>query len=732
MRAPRFIQVALPVPLSRLFDYRLADNEPPPLPGSRLRVPFGKRSLVGIGLALSETSELPPGQIRVIQEVLDREPVIDTELLQLARWTAEYYQHPLGETLLHILPALLRQGAAAQERPPAPARLGVQLTHEGRGLPSGALGRAPRQSALIASLQAEPTLSLEACQARGFSRGIIRQLKLKGLIEECELSAGMTDCEAPLSLLDEQRQALDSLTPGKFQPCVLEGATGSGKTEVYLQAIARLQAHQAHSQALVLVPEIALTPQMLTRFRRRFGDTVVGLHSGLSDSERLDAWVRARRGDARIVIGTRSAIFTPLAHPGIIIVDEEHDTSFKQQEGLRYNARDLALVRASQLNIPVILGSATPALETLHNAQQGRYQHLLLSQRTGAQLKAPIQVVDLAREPQQQGIAGTSHAAIERHLAAGNQVMVFLNRRGFAPTLQCADCGWIAGCPHCDARLTLHRQPAHLRCHHCDYRRRPPSHCEACHSRRLQPLGQGTERTEESLGQAFPATPIIRIDRDSTRGKQSMSRLLAQVHRGEPCILVGTQMLAKGHHFPHLTLVVVMDADSGLFSADFRAAERMGQLLTQVAGRAGRAQKPGEVFLQSRYPDHPYLQTLIHQGYRAFADLLLKERELGQMPPYSHLALVRADAPDPRVAEAFLQRAKLLAQGLATEDIELLGPLPALMERRGQRYRFLLQCKSEWRPSLRQFMQALISALNSETTQHNLRWSVDVDPQDMS
>jgi len=726
----RIAQVALPVPLHRLFDYQLADDTPKIAPGCRVRVPFGNRSLVGIVVALSDSTDLSPAQIRHVEQCLDTEPLLDTELMQLNRWTADYYHHPLGETLLHTLPTLLRQGAAAQERP-TPQSLGVQLTHEGRGLPTGALARARRQAELISALQTIAALSLEECKARGFSREVIRQLQLKGLIEICELEQTAPPCEPSLTLLPQQRQALDAIKPEGFQACLLEGATGSGKTEVYLQAIARIQAHQPHSQALVLVPEIALTPQMLSRFRQRFGDTVAGLHSGLNDSERLDVWVRARSGKARIIIGTRSAIFTPLAHPGIIIVDEEHDLSFKQQDGLRYNARDLALVRARQAKIPVILGSATPALETLHNTNQGRYHHLRLSQRTGTQHRAPIHMVDLASEAQHQGMAQSSQAAIERHLQAGNQVMVFLNRRGFAPTLQCADCGWIADCPHCDARLTLHRQPVHLRCHHCDHRRTPPARCTVCHSSRLQPLGQGTARMEESLAQAFPTTPIIRIDRDSTRGQHSLTKLLKPVHQGQPCILIGTQMLAKGHHFPHLTLVVVMDADAGLFSADFRSAERMGQLLTQVAGRAGRADKPGEVLLQSRYPEHPYLQTLIQQGYGVFAQLLLSERELGQMPPYSYLALLRADAPDPLLAESFLQRAKKLAHTLNTEGIELLGPLPALMERRGQRYRFLLQCKSLSRPQLRQFLHTFIEALRRETPPRNLRWAIDVDPQDM-
>ncbi|HEY7884659.1 MAG TPA: primosomal protein N', partial [Cellvibrionaceae bacterium] len=595
------------------------------------------------------------------------------------------------------------------------------------------LKRAPKQAAVIAALQQYNAISLEQCRELGFSSEVIRQLKNKQLIGECELAAPTPSLEEQLPLLPEQQAALNAISPGEFHSYLLDGATGSGKTEVYLQAINKVFKQNPTAQALVLVPEIGLTPQMLTRFTRRFGNQIVSLHSGLNDRERLDGWLRAKSGEARIIIGTRSAIFTPQANLGIIIVDEEHDGSFKQQDGLRYNARDLAIVRGKNLGIPVLLGSATPALETLNNAEQGRFRHLRLTRSAVSTQQAAVKVIDLNTEQQQQGLTETSLKAIEQHIQAGNQVLVFLNRRGFAPTVQCADCGWIADCPNCDARLTLHHYPAHLHCHHCDFQRAHLKHCAACNSTRLQPLGLGTERSEQQLQQYFSHTPIIRIDRDSTRGKTALSTLLKPVHDGESCILVGTQMLAKGHHFPNVTLVVVVDADSGLFSADFRGAEHMGQLLTQVSGRAGREHKPGEVLLQSRYPDHPYLQTLITRGYHHFAHMLLDERRLGLMPPYSYLVLIRADAPSPTQAQTFLHNARKRAEAIRPDNsIEILGPLPALMEKRGQRYRFQLQLKALTRGDLKAFVTQLVPALEAISSHRSVRWSVDIDPQDMS
>src|SRR5690606_20138006 len=466
--------------------------------------------------------------------------------------------------------------------------------------------------------------------------------------------------EQPLILGSEQQAALERIAHSGFQVSLLDGATGSGKTEVYLQAIARVLAEG--KQALVLVPEIGLTPQTLARFQRRFALPIVALHSGLNDRERLDAWVKARNGDARIIIGTRSAIFTPLQNPGIIIIDEEHDNSFKQQDGFRYSARDLAVMRASRLDIPLLLGTATPSLETLHNGLQGRYQYLRLTQRAGTAQAPTIQLLDIRAQTLHEGFAPETLAAIATDISAGNQVLVFINRRGYAPTLECHDCGWLANCNHCSARMTVHQNPRHLHCHHCGHQRPLLRRCPSCHSDKLQPLGQGTERSEAALQQAFPGTRVLRIDRDSTRTRNAMHNLLQEVHTGVPCILVGTQMLAKGHHFTDVTLVVIIDADSGLFSTDFRGPERMVQLLLQVAGRAGRAEKHGRVILQSHHTEHPLVQTLMFKGYRAFAECILHERYITQLPPYRHLALLRAESKRAELAMEFLRLARQKAE----------------------------------------------------------------------
>lgn len=733
MTAPLYLTLALPTPLRRRFDYLAPPGDPSRWqPGMRFKVPFGRQQLVGVLVEVNTHTELQPKQLREILEVLDHEPVMPEELLQLCLWASDYYQCPPGEALHTALPVMLRQGE--------PARISAepvwQLTAEGKGLPQGALKRAPRQAALLTALQAQPVLNRADLALLDIPRAAVKALEDKGLVEakaadQTPAPSHKILAEQALTLNPEQQQALAQINSNGFQISLLDGATGSGKTEIYLQAIAETLAQGR--QALVLVPEIGLTPQTLSRFQRRFAQPVVALHSGLNDRERLDAWLMARNGSARIIIGTRSAIFTPLAQPGIIIVDEEHDSSFKQQEGFRYSARDLAAVRARRLDIPLILGSATPSLETLHNAQLGRYLHLHLHQRAGGAQPPKVELQDIRRQNLSAGFTQESLSAIEGEIKAGNQVLVFLNRRGYAPTLECHDCGWLAECPHCSARMTLHQAPRHLHCHHCDHQRPVPNRCPACQSSALQPLGQGTERSEAELEQLFPDTAVLRVDRDSTRRKHALRDLIEQVNTGEPCILIGTQMLAKGHHFADVTLVVILDADAGLFSTDFRGPERMGQLLLQVAGRAGRAEKPGRVILQSHHIDHPLVQTLMYRGYAPFAELILRERQLTYLPPFRHLALVRAESQRPENALEFLRRARHLAEQMlpASEQLSYLGPLPAMLEKRGGRFRFQLQINSAKRGPLQALLTQLSLQLETEPLGKRARWSLDVDPQDM-
>ena len=732
------LEIALPTPMRRRFDYLapvdVGDAEAAQLSaGVLVRVPFGHQELIGVLIQIKSNTDLDIEKLRPALAILDLQPALDTSLLELLLWAADYYQCSEGEALSTALPVLLRQGEAAQER----RETCWQLTTEGKGLPHGALKRSPKQALLMEALQQQKKLSRSDIAALNIPANIIKTLTDKNLIEKTfaddlvAVASASIYRQSPLTLSDEQEAAFSQISFGQFQINLLDGATGSGKTEIYLQAIAKVL--EAGQQALILVPEIGLTPQTIARFQKRFAVEVVSLHSGLNDRERLDAWLQARSGKARIVIGTRSAIFTPVPKLGIIIIDEEHDGSFKQQDGFRYSARDLAAVRANRLQIPLILGSATASLETLNNAQHGRYQHLRLNIRAGNAKPPEIQLLDIRGQALTEGFALETQVAISNEIAAGNQVLVFLNRRGYAPTLECHDCGWLATCPHCDLRMTVHQSPRHLHCHHCGHQRAMPRNCPSCKSSRLQPLGQGTERSEIALREWFPSTPIIRVDRDSTRNKNAMDKILNEVHQGDPCILIGTQMLAKGHHFADVTLVVIIDADAGLFSTDFRGPERMGQLLLQVSGRAGRAEKSGRVILQSHHTDHPLVQTLFFQGYKAFAELILQERLIAQLPPYRYLALLRAESKRPELALEFLKFARGEAQALLASSPQLnyLGPLPSMIERRGDRFRFQLQFNSAQRKPLQTLLTQLVEKLEANALSKRVRWAIDVDPSEM-
>lgn len=726
------ITVALPTPLRRGFDYLGQPGIDYPL-GSRVSVEFSGRELRGIVVEVKNHSDFDINKLKPIKILHDPQGLIPTELNQLIQFCSRYYQSAIGEAYSTALPNLLRQGH--------PAELGGetfwQLSQAGKGLPEGALSKARKQAELLALLQSQKQVNRQQLLQADIKRSVVKALEDKELIETIELIAQAPDVldpslkQASLPLNQEQSEALDQLRYQEFRAFLLEGVTGSGKTEVYLQAIEHCL--KLNRQALVLIPEIGLTPQTLSRFENRFNTEVVALHSGLNDRERLSGWLKARDGHAGIILGTRSAIFTPLLRPGIIIVDEEHDLSFKQQDGMRYSARDLAVARGKKLSIPIILGTATPTLESLHNAMHGRYEHLRLTQRAGNAKPPKLLLQDICKLPLHEGMSHASLTAIEEEVAKGNQALVFINRRGYAPTLICHSCGWVAHCPNCSSRMTLHRKPNHLRCHHCDVRRPQPKDCPECFSKELIFQGQGTERTEAALVEQFPQTKVIRVDRDTTKGKHAMDTLVTEINEGKPCILVGTQMLAKGHHFPKLSLVVILDADGGLFSSDFRGPERMGQLILQVAGRAGRAEVPGRVIIQSHNCDHPLVQVLSQKGYPLFARHLLKERQLGQMPPYRNLALLHCDARFANQAETFLQQAKQwqLQHYPSNPNFMVLGPFPAPMEKRKQMYRFQLQFNASNRGQLQQLLTQLCLFLETLKSPNGLRWSIDVDPTDM-
>ena len=734
---PLILRVAVPSPLRRLFDYlvpsEMVANAPQAAlqPGCRVTVIFGRREVTGLIIERTDQTEFELAKLKPICALIDSAPLLPPSLFKLFIWAARYYQHPIGDALFSTLPILLRKG----ELPPSQGQRCWQLSSLGKGLGPGSLKQARKQRALIDLLRTEGTVSDERI-VESFSRAILRQLEQKSLIEPTVRDIPKTPLETmlkqdSLALYPSQQQALDAIDHHSFNCSLLDGITGSGKTEVYLQSIEKALRYER--QALVLIPEISLTPQTEKRFRDRFNVPIVMLHSGLSDKQRLQAWMLARAGTAKIILGTRSAIFTPLQAPGLIILDEEHDQSYKQQEGFRYSARDLAVIRAQQENIPIILGSATPSLESLNNCRVGRYQHLVLSTRAGNAVQPDWKIIDLKTERTDSGIAATTLAAIGDTLNDNHQVLVFLNRRGFAPAMLCHQCGWTAECHSCDSRLTVHRARGRLICHHCDYQQSIPQQCPSCQSRQLVAAGEGTERSEAFLQRCFPQTKILRVDRDSTRKKGAMQEVFDTADSGQPCILIGTQMLAKGHHFENVTLVAVLDADSGLFSPDFRSHERMGQLLTQVAGRSGRGDMPGRVFVQTHQPDHPLLELLITRGYGHFAEQLMPQRQLTQLPPFRHMAVIRAESNRADEAEAFLHLARKIAQSLvpATPQLSYLGPLPAIMEKRAGRFRYLLQVESDQRATLQRLLSVVALELENHKDSRRVRWSIDVDPQEL-
>lgn len=662
-----FLRIALPIPLRRCFDYL-----PPEKgewrhlqPGVRIRVPFQKRELIGLFVGYTQETDVPRNKLKKITEIIDNQPIISEDIYKLCFWAADYYHYSIGEVLANALPVLLRQGKPL-------------VTHK------------LADDYILKKMQPQESITLNS----------------------------------------QQQYAVNAVLKkhNTFQVFLLDGVTGSGKTEVYLQVIISIL--QQGKQVLVLVPEIGLTPQTIQRFRQRFLVPVVALHSGLTEKERLNAWALGKSGEAKIIIGTRSAVFAPLPYLGLIIVDEEHDLSFKQQDSFRYHARDVAIVRARFANIPVILGSATPALESFANAQQNKYIYLRLTERAGNAILPESVVVDIRNKILQQGLSTILIEEMKATLSRGEQVLLFLNRRGFSPILLCHQCGWMVQCRRCDKHMTYHQQAKRLHCHHCDSQKKIPPVCEACGKPDLQAIGHGTERLETVLETIFPEVSIARIDRDSTQKKGAMEKLLKGIHAGDHHILIGTQMLAKGHHFDNVTLVSIIDADGGFFSSDFRSLERMGQLILQVAGRAGRMEKPGKVIIQTYHPDHPLLNQLLKENYHQFAKTLLLERKEASLPPYTFFALLRVESHILEYANRFMKILRAELQPL-TKTLQLLGPIPAPMPKRAGRHRIQLLMQAESRNALQKFLKQVLLAIDAIKNKSRVRWSLDIDPIDM-
>ncbi|MFK5985612.1 MAG: primosomal protein N' [Pseudomonadota bacterium] len=737
---PTILKIAVPIPLKQLFDFSAPELGATKQyqEGCRVAIPFGPRRLVGVIVAISDKTELPANKLKSILRLLDQKPLLSTEIMALAKWASSYYHHPIGEVFQQILPILYRN-------PQYQIDLTVHywsVTSLGAHLPLEKLARAKKQQQLLQILQQHPQgLTLEEIKQlanSGSVSSIIKRLEVLAYIiktskQNTTSLASSTNIEQQLILNDEQQVALDKLLNNynQFYPCLLDGVTGSGKTEVYLQWMSFLL--NQNKQILVLVPEINLTPQLASRFAQRFNTSIVILHSSVSKKQRLTNWLNAGTAQAQIVIGTRSAIFTPMPNLGAIILDEEHDLSFKQQDGFRYNARDLAIYRANVLKIPVLLGSATPSLESLANVKLKKYHYLSLTKRAANSHKNKFTLLDVRNKLIEQGICHELKALMEIELEKNNQVLLFQNRRGYSPALFCHHCGWVARCASCDANLTLHLSENHLLCHHCESKSPIPQHCLSCDSSQVDIMGAGTQRIEETMLELFPGVEVLRIDRDSTRRKGSFEQIIKRINNGNKQILVGTQMLSKGHHFPNVTLVVILDVDQGLFSTDFRALEKMAQSIVQVAGRAGRAEKPGHVILQTHQPDHPFFASLLEQGYGVFAQNTLNERKAMDLPPYQYMALLRSEAKDKLYNLNFLAKLIELAQLSPVmqeliQHIQLLGPIPSPMERRGGVYRAQILIQSARRQALQQFLSFW---LNGFPKDNKIKWNIDIDPLEM-
>lgn len=730
-----YVQVAVPAPLYQTFSYYIHDDDFAQAEvGARVSVPFGRQKLVGI---IVEKHHQPPStehhfRLKYIDELLDKKSLFDTLTLQLLLWSAQYYQFPIGEVFHTALPTLLRQNRASNDDVGK-----IWYSHHAENGVLDKLSR-PQQEA-YRFLQSMPNgQTEEQLYNQNIQKRTLEALYKKGLVHfltDAPASNIQTATLAQPALLAnaEQQYAIEQIsnTLGQYHGFLLDGLTGSGKTEVYLQVIAQCLAKQ--KKVLVLVPEIGLTPQTIARFQSRFHANITVLHSGLSDRQRLNAWLNAQSGHAHIILGTRSAIFTPIPNLGLIILDEEHDLSYKQQDSFRYHARDVALYRAYLQQCPIILGSATPSLESYYLVQQQKLTALQLNQRAGNATLPQFHTIDLTIAKKKYGFSQTLLEQMHTRLQSGEQVMIFLNRRGYAPVLFCESCAWQADCPRCDAHFTVHYSPYQsLHCHHCGLIHTMPTHCPKCQQSTLNTLGMGTAKVEQHLQQLLPNYPILRIDRDSASKPSDWHKFNQQIYQAQPLILLGTQMLSKGHHFPFVTLVAMLDVDAGFFSSDFRASERTAQQIMQVAGRAGREEQQGVVYLQTHRPDHPMLQLLLQYDYRHFAQYCLQERQLAQLPPYAYGAFIRVSSRQADYNLQFLQETLQLFTPEQRTHINIWGPIPAPMSRKAGYELAHLVLFAKHRAYFHQQIQQWWQRVIQLPKQHQLKITLDIDPQELS
>ncbi|XZQ55127.1 MAG: primosomal protein N' [Arsenophonus sp.] len=727
------VQVALHIPLMKTFDYQLPKNIFFPSKGCRVVVHFGKqkKTILGIVLSHNQSSKFNYKELKTIEQVLDQESLFSDNLWSLLLWASKYYHYPIGEVLFHTLPVLLRKGEEA-------AFSSVwqwQITKQGKILPLNKLKQAPKQQYAIKLLQQKSIYHHEIVEYE-LSKNSLQTLKKKGLIQLLSVQPKIKNWHSDFYICDkkpklnlEQLKAVKAINSQlTFIPWLLIGITGSGKTEVYLNVIENILAQG--KQTLVLVPEISLIHQTIQRFNNRFNTPIDVLHSSLNNSERLSVWLRAKKGHTSILIGTRSALFTSFSKLALIIIDEEHDNSYKQQDGWRYHARDLAVFRAKKENIPVIMGTATPSLESLYNIKKGKYHRLDLTKRPGNAKLANQYLIDLKGQSLKYLMSKPLIQRIKDHLTENNQVMLFLNQRGYSPILICHDCGWIAKCLRCNHYYTLHNYQHRLNCHLCNTKLLIPIQCFDCGSTHLLPIGLGTEQLEESINKLFPKIPVTRIDKDTTQHKGALEKQLDLVYTNGARVLIGTQMLAKGHHFPNITLVALLNVDSVLFSNDYRATERFAQLYIQVSGRAGRTGKYSEVILQTHYPEHPLLSTLLKRGYNEFALEILKERRDVSLPPHSNHIIIRSKDHNNEYAFDFLNTFKkqIEKHHMYNTELLLIGPMPAIQAKREGYFHWKLLLQHFSRHYLQKLISYVLPKIIKYPESRKVKWNIDVDP----
>ncbi|WP_444996002.1 primosomal protein N' [Aliikangiella sp. IMCC44359] len=732
------VGVAIAVPLRRLFDYIVPYNYAiEPKPGMRVKVPFGHSTKIGVIVSVSPKSEhasvINDSKLKEILTIIDQFSLVTPSLLKLYHWMEKYYHAPPGEIWQTMLPTSLLKGQPAKQS----RQSYWQITELGKAaLFTGKVNKKAIKQRQILEQLMQSNHGIAHDQINQFNMPYASLKTLAGKLwvsreystVNPNITSNLPNIPTSIQLNTQQQAAIEQITQSlnQYAAFLLFGVTASGKTEVYLRLIHHVL--QQNKQALVLVPEIGLTPQTLKRFQERFDVEIILLHSGMSEQKRLQNWLKARSGDAKIIIGTRSSLFTPLKSPGIIIIDEEHDLSFRQQQGFRYSARDVAMVRGSIEQIPVVLGSASPSLESLLNVTKEKIKRINLTQKakTSAQLK--YRIIDLKKQPINHGLSSELISLIKKHISQQGQVLLFLNRRGYAPVLLCHQCGWSSSCQRCDTHFTYHHQSHFLQCHHCGSSRKAPNQCPNCQCEQIVPVGLGTERLQEGVQQLFPEARVSRIDRDTTRKKSAMQDFVTSIKSGEVDILIGTQMLAKGHHFPDVTLVGLIDMDGALYSADYRAPEYAAQLITQVSGRAGRADKPGEVIIQTHLAEHPMLHEIIHAGYSDFAQSAIQERIEAELPPHTFSAMFHAESPQINFVKQFLQEVKAILDRYSDLKVELLGPAPAVYVKKAGKFRYQLFLHTNNRNQLHQLLDLTLPDIEKLKTASRVRWRIEIDP----